>query len=114
MNRLWIVIILLVLLGCEKEKFYIGSTNSGFDNFPKTEIKIKEVLELSKPFLDKTYELRLKNRRHKSLKDPVIWITLKGQWFYVVKDNYPSHSANFYLKHAVRINSKTGKIIEPE
>lgn len=104
---------MLLIVGCKSNETYFGSTYSGFDGFPKTEIDIDKAIELSEPYLESTFILRKKNRNTNSTKEPVIWVTLKDNWYYIVKDNYPSYTPNFYLRHAVRINSKNGEIIKP-
>ncbi len=101
------------MIGCSNDKLYVGSTYSGFDDFPNTKISVQKAIELSEPYLEKTFELRKVGRDFVPEKQTDIWVTLKNNWFYVVKDNYPSYTPGFYMKHAVKIHSDTGEIIQP-
>ncbi|MEM7467265.1 MAG: hypothetical protein AAF387_10310 [Pseudomonadota bacterium] len=103
----------LIILGCSGETHF-GSDHEGFGNFPETPIPVEVAIEISQPYLAETFTLRQASRETNSNKDPVTWVTLRDGWYHIVKDNYPSYSPGFYLKHAVKINSITGEIIEPE
>jgi hypothetical protein len=38
------------------------------------------------------------------------YIILKGRYYYVSKSNYPAKTINYYLKPAVKVNSKSGNV----
>ncbi len=95
----------------------MGNSWSGFENFPERKITVNKAIKLATPYLDETYKLRLKygrGRINRDLKTDTIHVCLKGEFYFIVKDDYPSYSPGFYLKHAVKINASTGDIIEPE
>ena len=45
---------------------------------------------------------------------PTDIVTRKGDWYYVVRDNYSAMYAGFYLPHAVKVHAQTGEVIEPQ
>ena len=93
-----------------------GNTWGGFDDFPEREITVDKAIELATPYLDKSYKLRLKSRAQTNgdFKTDIIHVSLKDDFYYIVKDDYPSYTPGFYLLHAIKINTSTGYIIEPE
>jgi len=99
--------------GCNNKKIYSGSDYSGFDDFPPNPISVQDAIRLAEPHLGKTFELRSAKREYISDKEPVLWVTLKGNCYYLVKDNYPSYTPGFYLHHAVKINKNTGEVMPP-
>ena len=108
------ILVLLLLAGCNSEPEVFGSSKSGFDHFPETPISVDDALKVANPYLDTTYNLRIADRERKSNGKPKIWITLKGDNYYVVKDKYPSYSPGFYLEHAVVVNTDTDEVTPPQ
>ena len=104
----------LLCCSCKREKVYFGSTGGGFEDFPPNPISVQDAIKLADPYLDKTFELRIASREHVSDKEASLWITLKGDYYYLVKDNYPSYTPGFYLNYAVKINKDTGEVIPPK
>jgi hypothetical protein len=72
-------------------------------------------VELAAPYLEQTYLLRKSNSDLVRIeKNATVWVTVKGDYYYIVKESYPSIDASFYLDHAVKVHKKTGNVIEPE
>ncbi len=101
----------VVILGCGKT--YYGSGWHVLNGFPMNKISPQEAMSRAEPYLDETFELRSRNRRHSSDREPVVHVTLKGDYYYLVKDNYPSYSPNFYLQHALKVHKDTGVLAFP-
>ena len=93
---------------------YSGNSHIGYSNFPSNNISPEEAIEIAKPYLDKTFELRTEGRKEKSEKEPIIHVTLKGRYYYIVKDNYPAKYIGFYLSHSAKVNKKTGEVLPPK
>lgn len=118
-----VVVVILIILnvmnfsGCGK-KWYVGSREpQSWEHFPKNnKISPQQALQLSEPFLDKTFELRTKNRSLEIRSDlpKEDSIILQGRYYYVVRENYPAKYIAFYLKHAVKVNKNTGEVTPPE
>lgn len=108
-----LVVSLFLVVACDKAVF-IGNSKGGFKkdlNFPITPI---EAHAKAKPWLEKTYQLKLKSRINILNRPLVDTIILKGHWYYVSRDNYPYKAIQAYLYHAVRVHVSTGKVIAPE
>jgi hypothetical protein len=102
------------LAGCEPQS--VGRSLSGYKNIQGAKIQPQKAVELAGPYLDKTFELRLQDSeltRRKEI-EPIIYVTLKNDEYYIVKDNYPAKSVYFYPKHAVKVNINTGNVIPPQ
>jgi len=97
--------------GCAKS--YFGSDWAGYDRFPAKRISPQEAISRAEPWLDQTFALRSSGRGGVSDKEPVVHLTLQGNFYYVVKDNYPSYSPGFYLRHAVKVHKDTGAVVPP-
>ncbi|MCP4296136.1 MAG: hypothetical protein GY786_11055 [Proteobacteria bacterium] len=93
---------------------YVGSEHNDFKNAPKYPISISKAIEISKPYLDETFKQRSAKRSDQFSKEPVVWVSIKGDWYYIVKDNYSSYTPGFYLNHAVKIHKETGQLVKPE
>ena len=111
-----IVFIFLIssLIGCKS--IPVGSSYSGYENVIRAKIQLEEAVKLAKPYLDRTFELR---KLHSDLsrsedKEPGIFVTLKNRYYYIVKENHPAKSVNFYLDHAVKVHINSGEIIPPK
>jgi len=109
-----LILLAFTLAGCEPKS--VGSSLSGYKEIPGAIIQPQKAVELAGPYLDKTFELRQQDSDLTRRKDiePIIHVTLKNNEYYIVKDNYPDKSVYFYLKHAVKVNIKTGNVIPPQ
>jgi len=110
-----VVIILVILLtGCEPQS--VGSSLSGYKNVPGAKIQPEQAVELAKQYLDKTFELRKQDKEvaRKENVEPITFVTLQDDEYYIVKENYPAKSVYFYLKHAVKVNINTGNVTPPQ
>ena len=118
MKRLYlcfsIILFLIMLTGCEPVA--LGNSASGYKTIPDAKIQPIDAVKIAQPYLDKTFELRSKSSTLERDKEnePTIFVTLKDDFYYIVKENYPAKSIYFYLAHAVRVHKDTGEIIPPE
>ncbi len=113
MNSRILAVIVFFLASCASVE-YFSHSEKGFDDAPKTKVTIQKALSIAEPYLDITFQLRKEAMVRSTEKEPIIWVSLKGGWYYFVKDNYPSYTPGFYLKHAVKVNSDTGELVEPK
>ncbi|MEK7698944.1 MAG: hypothetical protein AAB332_00935 [Planctomycetota bacterium] len=113
-KTIFLILLTFSLAGCEPQS--LGNSLSGYKEIQGAKIQPQKAVELASPFLDKTFELRQKDSELARGKDrePIIYVTLKNDEYYIVKENYPAISVYFYLKHAVKVNIKTGKVTPPE
>lgn len=109
-----LILLAFTLAGCEPQS--VGNSLSGYKEIPGAKIQPQKAVDLASPYLDKTFELRQKDSELNRRKDrePIVHVTLKDDEYYIVKENYPEKSVYFYLKHAVKVNIKTGKVTPPE
>jgi hypothetical protein len=84
------------------------------EEFPKNPISPEQAIKRAEPYLDRTYELRKQGSRlHRQDKDATVHVSLKGNYYYIVKESYPAIYIDFYLPHAVKVHKVTGDIIPP-
>lgn len=93
---------------------FVSSGTSEVHTIPGFTVSPQEALEKAGPYLQKTFELRSKNRRSRITSPTKDFITAKGDWYYICRDNYPYKSIYAYQTHAVKINGHTGECIPPE
>lgn len=91
--------IILLFFGCSEPKI-ISET----DQLENVQIQPKKALELATPFIEEHATDQWKEGELKT------YILKKGKWYYIMKSNYPAKSIYYYLKPAVMVNSKNGKI----
>ncbi|MBL7544797.1 MAG: hypothetical protein JNL11_13350 [Bdellovibrionaceae bacterium] len=117
-----IVVILLLVAACIyvfliKEPTNLGDSKSGFTNPPQNvHVDAQTAVQLAQPFLENSYALRRKMRgeiQQNPNREPVIRLLLKGAWYFVSLDDYPSMTNYYYLQHAVRVHTDTGQVIPP-
>ena len=112
----------VIITGCGGivNEVYYGAewSKDKFDNFPENPVSVEEAINKAKPYLDKYFELRMEERTaYKNVgTKPTVHVTLKGNYYYIVKDNYPSYAPypDFYLEHAVLVSKKNGEVKLPE
>ncbi len=108
-----IVFASLLILSCSEIQ-YAGSSASGYRECGGCKITPERALELAAPYLDRTYELRLKSR-HSVMAHPLTdTIVIMDGWYYVSRDNYPYKTLRAYIYHAVKVHTVTGEVIPPE
>ena len=92
---------------------YIFKTDKGYEHITNAKIQPDEAIKLAEPYLDKIFEKKSKNRNWPSIKESqtVIHIILKGNYYYITKENYPAKDIYFYMRSAVKIHKKSGEII---
>lgn len=95
---------------------FLGNSLSGFDPV-EHKVSPEEAVKLAQPHLETSFKLRMQDRAEdmKSDDPPFDHVTLKGKWYYVVRDNcLGAVNSEFYLPHAVRVHTKTGEVQEPK
>lgn len=104
----------LLVIGCTP--YHFGSYPEGAARFPDQPVSVIEAVEKAEPYLDESFRLRQKGRDQYDWPtwDPTLTVTLKGGYYYIVKDNYPYIYHSAYRAHAVKVHSKTGKLIPPK
>ena len=107
-----LLIISIILAGCSGA-ISINKTDKGYEYIKNAKIQPDKAIKLAEPYLDKIFEIRSKNRDWPSVKErqPIIHIVLKGNYYYVTKENYPAKDIYFYMRNAVKIHKNRGKII---
>ena len=110
---------LILVAGCgltTSARMVHQEESGSYEPVPGMSVAPEEALELAQPYLDWSYQLRLQNRsdRMRSDRPPTDHISIKGEWYYIVRDNYPAIFAKFYLPHAVRVHGETGQVLPPE
>lgn len=114
---IFLVIGSIILYGCfssNNGSEYSGIYPNGTSNFPSNPVSIDDAVREAKPYLNTTFELRKTMITHRANSELFIWVTLKGRYYYIVLDNYPSYSPGFYLHHAVKIDKENGAVIPPQ
>jgi hypothetical protein len=101
------------ILSCTRT-IYMGSSETGFKDIHDNTITPVKALDLARAHLPKTYELRLRKRLNKYDNPLSDIIVMQGEWYFIVRDNYPYKTFDAYLEHAVKVNIHTGEIIPPE
>jgi len=102
---------ILLVSGCAT-KYYFSNVNKGFAGFPQSPISIEQAISLAEPYLNQSYKLRLSLRKWplQSNSQPIIYVTLLHQYYYIVKEDYPYQYREAYLEYAVKVNRETGKV----
>lgn len=98
-------IALLFCAGCQK--IYCD------DDIPPQPVSVKQALEIAQPYLDLCYQLKEGQENTSDARTPSISICLKGNYYYIVKYEYPRIEQSFYVDHAVKVHKVTGAVISP-
>jgi len=115
---LYFIFINFFINSCDKIIF-IGNSDTGFNSLSslgiEAQIEPDDAYNRSKPYLNKTFELRQKYRPENFIfnRRKIDYIVLKGDWYFVIRDTYPAKNLSYYLDYAVKINKKTGELIIP-
>lgn len=97
------------------ETVFLGSKSNGFKKCIECKISSDKAYEIAKPYLQLSYELRNKKRNYPPDKLKIDdYILLKGNYYYITRDNYPYKTYMAYLSHAVKVDSRTGKLFPPK
>ena len=107
-----IVIPMLLLSSCTKS--YFSRAELGFDSFPKNPVSPERAVKLAEPYLDNTFKVKTDDSVLMALAKPKIWVTLKGKYYYIVKDSTNEINIDYYLYKAVKVNKNTGEVIPPK
>ncbi len=112
--RTYIILFLLLFLqGCSSVS--LGNSRVGFDTVEGVAIQPADAVEIARPFLDESYRLRIESSSLPRDTEKVsIWVSLRGSYYFIVKESYPAKELSFYLDNAVRVHKQTGEIIEPK
>ncbi|MDD5488588.1 MAG: hypothetical protein PHH49_06485 [Candidatus Omnitrophica bacterium] len=95
-----------------------GPYPEGYSKFSKdNNISQEEAIKLAEPYLDLSFSLRKKSRdsRYNSAGDDMaqIWTFLRGDYYYITKDNYYYKTEDAYFQYAVKVHKDTGEVIPP-
>jgi hypothetical protein len=115
----WRGLLVLFLAGCGLFIDARGVTRNDdgeFEPIAGMAVTPEEALVRAEPYLDLTFQLRRRDRGEDEMSDrpATDHIAVKDDWYYIARDNYPSHSPGFYLPHAVRVHGQTGQLLPPE
>ncbi len=85
-----------------KDPVYIGDHTASIADVA---IQPSEAIRIATPFLDEhgTYNYR----KDKPL---VLHLLRHGEWYYVMRTNYPAKTVRFYMQPAVKVHVQTGKV----
>lgn len=111
------VVLLTLLTGCANDSaLSLGAVEDGLKPMPDCKISPEQAAELARPHLERCFELRQQKRpaQMKNKDAPIDKVFVKGDWYYVCRDNYPGIFSDFYLPHAVRVHTQTGEVKGPE
>ncbi len=81
-----------------------------------TSISPEKAYQLAYPLLMKSFDLRKKDRHEASNPHSVKVdrLILKGDYYYVTRDDRGFYLLQAYFKHAVKVHKDTGTVIAPE
>ncbi len=106
MNMLFKTLRILILLIMSFSFFSCSPTKhiNKTDVIEGVQIQPEKALELAEPHLEEhaTYDWNQKELR--------THIVMKGNWYYIMRTNYPAKTLNYYLKPAVMVHKNSGKI----
>ena len=103
----------LCVSGCQL--VYLGPDNEGcYIELEKNPVSTKKALALAEPYLHEHYQLQLSNQIWVPPNpDPVDYVFLKGNWYYIDRDNYPYKFVDqYYWNSIVKVHKITGKVVE--
>ena len=102
---------LLLLTACAPTQ-YFSNAKQGFAEFPPATIDVQKAIRLAQPYLDESYKMRLNMRKWPldNGQDPVIYVSLVQDYYYIVKENYPYKFREAYMQYAVRVHKETGEV----
>ena len=106
---------LIVLSGCILfAPTHYGSRPEDWDGFPENPISVREAIVRAQPYIARSVELRSKLTVNRPKEPSRVHVTLRGNYYHIVKENCPSYSPGFYEYHSVRVHKNTGKVISPK
>ena len=104
---------LLCSVGCATSHF--GTFPDRLDRFPDRRISAVAAVDAAEPYLDETFKMiRAARGSDWPHHTPVIRVKLRKGVYYVLKDNYPSMSADYGFGYAVKVNANTGEVTPPK
>jgi len=110
--------LILLLLACSCfsgcQPVFLGPNSTGrYVELDDNPITPQKALLLAEPYLHKHYQLRLPNRSWVQDQEPVDYVFLKGNWYYIDRDNYPYKFVDENYWHSiVKVHKITGQVVE--
>ena len=95
---------------------WIGKSDGKFVTPEGCVVSPEEAFKLAGPWLEETYRLRSEGKVNRAGSERPLTdtIVLRGNWYYVSRDNYPFKTIEAYRYHAVKVHIKTGEVIRPQ
>ncbi len=102
----------LCFSGCQA--VFLGPDSTGsYIELENNPITPEKALSLAEPYLHKHYQLQLSNGIWKPKGEPEDWVFLKGNWYYIERDNYPyKDTFQYYRNSTIKVHKITGEIVE--
>ncbi|QDT06533.1 hypothetical protein K227x_49430 [Rubripirellula lacrimiformis] len=94
----------------------LGNTASGLEPVDGCAITPQQAVAIAEPYLETSFNLRSRNllpERRNSDKSPTDWVTLRGDTYFVARDNYAAINVDFYISYAVAVHAETGALTAP-
>lgn len=94
----------------------LGNTASGLEPVDGYAITPQQAVAIAEPYLETSFNLRSRNllpERRNSDKPPTDWVALRGDTYFVARDNYAAINADFYISYAVAVHAETGAVTAP-
>ena len=109
-----LVLLLLTCLcfsGCQP--VFLGPDRAGrYVELNKNPITPEKALAIAEPYLHERFQLRLSQSWHPD-QEPVDYVFLKGNWYYIDRDNYPYKFVDEnYWNSVVKVHKITGQVVE--
>jgi hypothetical protein len=100
--------------GCAETHFGVYPREAS--SFPARPVSVAQAVESAQPYLDTSFALRQANHRgaSKDWGEPRVFVTLKGNQYHIVNENYPYIMESAYLAHAVKVDAETGVVTPAE
>lgn len=76
----------------------------------------QQAVAIAEPYLEASFDLRSRNlipERRGSSRPTTDWVTLRGDTYFVARDNYPAINTDFYIPYAVAVHAETGAVTAP-
>ncbi len=98
-------------------KTHSGTTESDLRGFsPDNKIGITEAVKLADPYLDESYEMRIRDGSsltRTGTSKTVLRATQDGPYYYIAKDDFTSQAPLKHNRYAVRVHAQTGEVRPP-